>query len=128
MNTVGCKVVLAFFTILILGCTSIPKGTEESVAAGAVQIYRPAQLLQGTYETIKPLWVGSWRSAFWVPEYRTAEEGITALQTEAGKLGANGLTNVACYQNNKGQSPLHWDSAPVFICYGKAVRVRNTAG
>lgn len=128
MNTVGCKVVVAFFTILIFGCTTIPKGTEQSAAAGTVQIYRPAQLLQGTYETIKPLWVGSWRSAFWVPEYRTAKEGITALQTEAGKLGANGLTSVACYQDNKGQSPYRWGSEPVFICYGKAVRVRKTTG
>lgn len=128
MNTMGCRLVVPFFTMLILGCTTIPKGAEESVAAGAVQIYGPAQLLQGKYETIKPLWVGSWRSAFRIPEYRTAEEGITALKTEAGKLGANGLTNVACYQNNKGQSPLHWGSEPVFICYGKAVRVRNAAG
>jgi len=114
--------------MLILGCTTIPKGAEESVAAEAVQIYGPAQLLQGKYETIKPLWVGSWRSAFRIPEYRTAEEGITALKTEAGKLGANGLTNVACYQNNKGQSPLPWGSEPVFICYGKAIRARNSAG
>jgi uncharacterized protein YbjQ (UPF0145 family) len=128
MNTTVCRVVVPFFTILILGCTTIPKGTGESVAAGAVKIYGPAQLLQGKYETIKPLWSGSWRSAFWVPTYRTAKEGIAALQTEAAKLGANGLTNVACYQDNKGQSPLPWGSEPVFICYGRAVRVPNNAG
>lgn len=97
MNTVGCKVAVAFFTIFILGCTTIPEGAEESVAAGAVRIYGPAQLLEGKYETIKPLWVGSWRSAFWVPTYRTAEEGITALQTEAGRLGATGPTGADWY-------------------------------
>ena len=128
MNIMGCRVVVPFFTMLILGCTAIPKGAGESVAAGAVKIYGPAQLLEGKYETIKPLWVGSWRSAFWVPTYRTAEEGMAALQTEAGRLGANGLINVACYQDNKGQSPYQSGSETVFICYGKAVRVRNTTG
>ena len=104
MNSMIRGATAAFFTIAILGCASAPKESEESVAA--VQIYRSAQLLVGKYETVKPLWVGSWRSAFWAPEYRTAEEGISALRAEAGKLGANGLINVACYQDNKGQSPL----------------------
>ena len=126
-NLVGL-VAVAFITAGILGCASAPKSTEESVAAGAVQIYRSGQLLAGKYESVKPLWVGSWRSAFWVPEYRTAEDGISALRAEAGKLGANGLVNVACYKDNKGQSPLRSGSEPVFICYGKAVRVRNAAG
>ena len=128
MKTSSYKLFSVVLALFVLGCTTVPKEAEETVAAKAVQIYGPEQLLQGKYETIKTLWVGSWRSAFWVPTYRTAEVGIAALQTEAGKLGANGLTNVACYQDNKGQSPLHWGSEPVFICYGKAVRVRNTAG
>ena len=127
MNTMGRRVFVAFFTMLILGCTTVPKGAEESVAVRAVQIYGPEQLPQGAYEIIKPLSVGSWRLGFWVPEYRTADEAIMALQTEAGKLGANGLINVACRQENRAQSPSHWGSNWVFICHGNAVRVRNPA-
>ena len=38
----------------------------------------------------------SWRAAFWLPTYPSEAEGIASLQTEAGRVGADGLINVIC--------------------------------
>ena len=128
MDAIRNGVFVAVLAMSLQGCTSVPSGAGERKAAEQVKVYEAGRLFPGQFETIKPLWVGAWRSAFWVPEFRTAEEGIAALQEEAGRLGADGLTDVACYRNDRGQLPFHRSYEPVFICYGSAVRVRKTAG
>src|SRR5262245_26503846 len=40
-----------------------------------VKIYSPAELRQGSYETVKRLWVDTWRTAFWVPTYSSRDDG-----------------------------------------------------
>ena len=84
-----------------------------------VKIYSPAQLKQGEYETVKRIWVESWRTALWVPTYSSRDDGIAALRDKAASLDANGLTNVDCY----GDSGL-FGGSQAFTCYGKAIKVR----
>ncbi len=84
-----------------------------------VKVYSPAQLRQGEYETVKRLWVETWRTPFWVPSYSSPKDGIAALQSKAAGLGANGLINVDCY-GNKGLFSFGSES---FVCYGKAIKV-----
>jgi len=112
---------------IVVGCTTMPSGTQEVAPAASVKLYSSSPAKENEYQLIKRLWVESWRSSFFVPEYPTEAEGIAALQREAAKLGANGLTTVACYKDDKGQFPLSWGKGPVFICYGNAIRVRNEA-
>ena len=84
-----------------------------------VKIYSSAQLKQGEYETVKRIWVESWRTALWVPTYSSRDDGIEALKDKAASLDANGLINVDCY----GDSGL-FGGSQAFTCYGKAIRVR----
>ena len=91
-----------------------------TIKAEDVKIYSPAQLGRGDYETVKLLWVDSWRTASWVPSYSSREKGIAALQEKAASLDANGLINVACY----GDRGLFGWGSESFTCYGKAIKVR----
>ena len=84
-----------------------------------VKIYSPAQLKQGDYETVKRIWVDTWRTAFRVPTDSSRDDGIAALRDKAASLDANGLINVDCY----GDSGLFGGSV-AYTCYGKAIRVR----
>ncbi len=84
-----------------------------------VKVYSPAQLRQGEYETVKRLWVETWRTPFWVPSYSSPKDGIGAMQDKAAGLGANGLINVDCY-GDKGFFSFGSES---FVCYGKAIKV-----
>ncbi len=109
-----------------LACAMLPACASLAPGEGSeVRIYPTAQLRAGQYTLVKRLWVESGRSAFFVPEYASAAQGIDALRAEAARLGANGLTTVACYGDEKGQVPLAWKQGPVFICYGNAIRVQE---
>src|SRR3981189_324803 len=90
-----------------------------SIKAKDVKVYRSAQLKQGEYETVKRLWVETWRTPFWVPSYSSSKDGIEALQDKAAALGANGLINVDCY----GDKGFFSFGSKSFVCYGKAIRV-----
>ena len=90
-----------------------------ALKAEDVKVYTPAQLKQGDYETVKRLWVETWRAPFWVPSHSSPKDGIAALQDKAAGLGANGLINVDCY----GDKGLFSFGSESFTCYGKAIRV-----
>ena len=107
---------IAMLTAIILagglsGCAGLK--------AEDVKVYSPAQLKRGEYETVKRLWVETWRPLTWVPSYSSPKDGIAALQDKAAGLGANGLINVDCY-GDKGFFSFGSES---FVCYGKAIRV-----
>jgi hypothetical protein len=90
-----------------------------SLKAEDVKVYTPAQLKQGEYETVKRLWVETWRTPFWVPSYSSREDGIAAMRDKAAALGANGLINVDCY----GDKSFFSFGSESFTCYGKAIKV-----
>ena len=109
-------------TICVLsGCAGIPKSGVEGQAA-QVKVYEPDQLVQGQYEDVRYLWVDSWRTAFWLPSASSEVEGIISLQTEAARLGANGLINVIC--SDQGHFMWFPSREPSILCYGHAIRVR----
>src|SRR5438445_8194706 len=84
---------VAMSAALLAGCAAIK--------AEDVKVYTPAQLRQGEYETVKRLWVETWRTPFWVPSYSSPKDGIAALQDKAAALGANGLIKVDCYGDKR---------------------------
>jgi hypothetical protein len=102
---------LAAWASALFGCATLK--------AEDVKVYNPAQLRQGEYETVKRLWVETWRTPFWVPGYSSPEDGIAAMQDKAAALGANGLINVACY----GDKGFFSFGSPSFVCYGNAIKV-----
>jgi hypothetical protein len=106
---------------VLSGCASAPQSDVERQAA-EVKVYEPEQLTQGQYEVVRHLWVDSWRTAFWLPTDSSEAEGIASLQTEAARLGANGLINVSC--RDQGHFMWSWSREPAILCYGNAIRVR----
>jgi len=102
---------------LLSACASAPSG-DAKTESDDVKIYSPAELKQGDYETVKRIWVESWRTALWVPSYSSREDGIASLKDKAKSLDANGLINVDCY----GDSGLFGGSKS-YTCYGKAIKV-----
>ena len=102
-------------TIILAGGLSGCAGLK----AEDVKVYSPAQLRQGEYETVKRLWVETWRTPFWMPSYSSREDGIAAMRDKAAGLGANGLINVDCY-GDKGFFSFGSES---FVCYGKAIKI-----
>ena len=112
---------VAVAACVLSGCAGAPKDGVESQPA-PVEVYRAGQLSQGQYESVRYLWVDTWRSAFWLPGASTEAAGIASLQAAAARLGANGLINVNCL--DQGQYPGSGSSKPSVLCYGHAIRVR----
>ena len=113
------------FVALVLsalsGCAGVPK-TGGEIQGTEVKIYGADQLLQNQYQHVSYLWVDSWRSALWVPSASSESVAIASLQTEALRLGANGLINVSCLDQGHFFRPRSRE--PSIVCYGHAIRVR----
>ncbi len=108
-NRIAC---LAALAAMLSACASTSKSED-------VKIYSPAELEQGSYETVARIWMDSSRTAWWVPTYASRGKGIEALKDKAASLDANGLINVDCY----GDSGL-FGGSDAYTCYGKAIKVR----
>jgi hypothetical protein len=108
---------------VLAGCASAPQGQGEAAAAD-IRLYKLGDLPSGSYEPVAHIWVDSWRTAFWPPTYATEDEAVTSLRAEAVRLGANGLVNIVCLDQNAPTKSAN--AAPAILCYGYAIRVRNT--
>jgi hypothetical protein len=106
---------------LFPGCASVPDGVARS--ANDVKVYESSTLSPTQYDVVGRLWVDSRRAAFWLPTYPTEAEAIVSLQTEAGRLGAEGLTNVICL--DQGRPKWFSKPEPAILCYGNAIRLRR---
>ena len=111
---------VAVAVCVLSGCASAPQSGVER-QGGEVKVYEPEQLTQGQYEVVRHLWVDSWRTAFSLPTASSEAEGIASLQTEAARLGANGLMNVSC--RDQGQYRWPWSRNASILCNGHAIRV-----
>jgi len=107
---------------LLPGCASVPPDAPAR-SASEVKVYESSTLAPTQYEVVRRLWVDSRRAAFWLPTYPTEAEAIVALQTEAGRLGAEGLTNVICL--DQGRAKWYSSREPSILCYGNAIRIRH---
>jgi hypothetical protein len=85
--------VLALFALA--GCAS--RAPVDQVAADRVAVHESTTSAPPRFEVVRRLWVESWRSAFFVPTYASAEDGRADLQREAARLGGNGIINFGCY-------------------------------
>lgn len=110
MKIIRCSAVLVLFATL---------APAAGAAPDEVRIYEPGQLTRDRYEIVTRLWVESWRSAVQIPGHADQPAAIAGLKSEAARLGANALTNVACLVDD---GPL-WGRGPHF-CYALAIRVK----
>jgi len=120
--------VAALAAFVFSGCTTVPKSRETALKANQVRVYKPEELAKVQYEPVKRLRVQSGSAAIRAPGYATAAHGIAVMQAEAARLGANGLTDVSCQKYDLGQAAPVGTTEPAFICYGNAIRVRDSGG
>ncbi|OGA45256.1 MAG: hypothetical protein A3F74_26840 [Betaproteobacteria bacterium RIFCSPLOWO2_12_FULL_62_58] len=111
MNTICRYAALALFAMLVPAAGAAP---------GEVRIYEPGQLTRDRYEIVTRLWVESWRSAVQIPGHADQPAAIAGLKSEAARLGANALTNVACLVDDGAL----WGRGPHF-CYALAIRLKK---
>ena len=61
-----------------------------------------------------------------VPTYPTESEAIASLQTEAARVGADGLINISCLDQGRSTKPEN--AEPAVLCYAIAIRVGRSGG
>jgi hypothetical protein len=111
---------IACFFVVVSGCSSVPQGDIESRAA-ELRVYKTAELTGTNYESVGHVWVDSWRAAFYPPTYPTEDEAVRSLRAEAARLGANGIVNVVCLDQNVPKKSSTAEAA--ILCYANAIRV-----
>jgi hypothetical protein len=89
----------------------------QAMESTAVRVYDAGELPLNRYSVIDRLWTGTWRSAFWLPAYDDAGSAISALTTEAGRRGADGVINLHCLHDEGGMTG-------GYICYGLAIKLK----
>lgn len=116
---------IASLALALAGCASVPQGDIDSRAA-EIRVYKPPELSGTVYESVGHVWVSSWRTAFYPPTYPSDDEAVRSLRAEAARLGANGLVNIVCLDQNVPAKS--GNSAPAILCYANAIRVRSSQG
>jgi hypothetical protein len=89
--------------------------------ADKVTIHESVTSAPPHFTIIKRVWVEDWRSAFFVPTYRSQEEAAAAFRRHAASLGGDGVINFGCY--NRVISPNPPPGSPL-SCNGTIVRFR----
>ena len=112
-------------TCALPGCANVPQAEVDSRAA-EIKVYKPPELSGTSYESVGHVWVDSWRTAFWAPTHPTEDEAVRALRAEAARLGANGIVNVVCLDQNVPKKSA--DAQPAILCYSNALRVPKSGG
>ena len=84
-----------------------------------VRVIEPGELTLLSYTVVQRLWTGTWRSAFWTTTYDTSDAAITMLTQEAEKLGADAITDLACFRDSG-----TWFSPEGYFCSGLAIKLR----
>ena len=92
-------------------------GSAPGADAVRVKVFDATELSLDRYKVVKRIWVQSWRSAFWLPNYDQAADAIAALTSKAADEGANGVINLHCLNDTGG-----WGGG--YICYGLAIKLK----
>lgn len=109
------KTMKQFAAMACLGLLTM--GAQAAEPDAPVHVFDAGELALNQYSVIERLWTGTWRTAFWVPEYRDAATAIAALTDRARDLGADGVTNLHCINDTGG-----WGRG--YLCYGLAIKLK----
>jgi len=94
--------------------------SAQPVRADPVPIYDATQIALDRYVVVRRLGVGGWHSAFRIRGHRDLESARQALLNEAGRLSADGVVNLTCFdQTDRVFSPAG------YFCYGNAIRIKK---
>ena len=101
---------------ILASATTAPSAAEMQAP---VRVIETGELTLLSYTVLQRLWVGTWRSAFWTTTYDTSDAAIAMLTREAEKLGADAVTDLACFRD-----PGAWFSPEGYFCSGLAIKLK----
>lgn len=102
----------------IAGWAAADASAQLPLSSAPLRTFDATQLSPDRYTVVKRLWVGSWRSAFFVPTRADSAAALAQLSDAAAEAGADALVNVVCLND------AHALLARGYSCYGLAVRLR----
>jgi hypothetical protein len=97
---------------------ALVSGASAQDRAGP-RFYQVGEITVDRYTVLERIWVGSWRSALFVPKHADQAGAISALREEAARLGADGIVNLHCLQDSGG---LPGESG--HFCYANAIKLK----
>jgi hypothetical protein len=103
---------------IVLFCVVSSAASAAEVKA-PVRVIEPGELTPASYTVVERLWTGTWRSAFWTTTHDTSDAAITLLTREAEQLGADAVTDLACFRDSG-----TWFSPEGYFCSGLAIKLR----
>ena len=99
--------------VMFLACLVPGAGADDA----PVRVFDAGELTLDRYTVIERLWTGTLRASFWIPTYRDAASAIDALTSKAAGLGADGVTDLHCVNDEN-----RWTGG--YYCYGLAIKLR----
>ena len=103
---------------IAMACLGLLAASTVAVAEPApVRVFDAGEITFDRYTVIKRLWTGTWRASFRIPSYGDSGAAIFALTSEAGNLGADGVVNLHCLNDNG-----DWGGG--YTCYGLAIKLK----
>jgi len=109
------KKIAAVACLLLVTAASPVIAAEPDVP---LRVFDAGELTLDRYTVVKRLWTGALRASFWIPAYDDAASAITALTSKARDLGADGVVNLHCLNDNTG-----WGGG--YTCYGLAIKLKQ---
>ena len=113
-----CNVICLLLGGAMCALVAASAWAQQPAGGAAVRVFDATELTPDRYTIVKRLWVGSWRSSLWVPSHRDSGAAIAALTSEAARLGADAIINLACLNDQRA-----WLDRGYF-CYGLAIKLK----
>jgi len=115
-----CALVAA--SICVLAASTGIAQDDVAQRASELKIYTFGEINGSAYAVVGRPWIDSWRFAYSMPTFPSQDEAVAALRTEAVRRGADGLLNVSCLDQARGNWNWFGNTEPAFLCYGIAIR------
>ena len=105
-------------SLIAIAIAAVPHAVAAA-QGGAPRIYKVGEVTLDRYTVIERIWVGSLRTAFWLPTHADEQSAIEAVMSEAARLGADGVVNLHCLNDRGGLPPLMGH-----FCYANAIKLK----
>lgn len=106
--------------LLVFSVSTQTSSASQTAPAAAVPVYDSTQVALDRYTVLKRIGIDDWRSAFRIRGHSNLESAQLAIVNEAGRLGADGVINLTCFD----QTDRIFNPAG-FFCYGNAIRLKK---
>jgi hypothetical protein len=107
--------------VVLLGATVVAHASHaaDALLKAPLKVYSHGELPLSNYSIIKRLWINMPESAFYVRTQPDSGMAISALVTEATRIGADGVVNLYCLKGGQITA-----QSSGWYCYGNAIKLK----